>query len=211
MDQMGEELKKVLQAGMGAVATGVEKTQEVFDKLSKKGEPLYQQAKKTVSDAVDSVKQAVAGCGRPALSGLISALRQLSPEERALIREALLSACPEDSFYGEEGGGSDDEKGRWIVDPIDGTMNYIKGLPNYSVSIAYERDGKLAIGCVYVPDLDEIAMFRGVTRPDNLTRIRDMARRAGMDADFGGGWRPRGNCPFCATGPRPRPRTSPRT
>lgn len=99
MDQMGEELKKVLQAGMGAVATGVEKTQEVFDKLSKKGEPLYQQAKKTVSDAVDSVKQAVAGCGRPALSGLISALRQLSPEERALIREALdeLDAKTEDT------------------------------------------------------------------------------------------------------------------
>ena len=99
MDQIGEELKKVVQAGMGAVATGVEKTQEVFDKLSKKGEPLYQQARKTVTEAVDSVRQAVANCGKPALGGLISALRQMSPEERAMIREALdeLEAETEDT------------------------------------------------------------------------------------------------------------------
>ena len=74
----------------------------------------------------------------------------------AFIRNALLSACPEDGFFGEESGGSKERIGRWIVDPIDGTMNFIKGLPNYCVSIAYEQDGQLVLGCVYLPETDEL-------------------------------------------------------
>ena len=73
-----------------------------------------------------------------------------------LIRERLLTACPEDEFFGEEGGGATNAKGRWIVDPIDGTGNYIKDIPLYAISIAYEYEGKLVIGCVYAPALDEM-------------------------------------------------------
>ncbi len=116
------------------------------------------------------------------LKGPHDFVTDMDERSEALIREALLSVCPEDSFYGEEGGGSDDEKGRWIVDPIDGTMNYIKGLPNYSVSIAYERDGKLVIGCVYVPDLDEMYLAiagRGATlngAPIHVSNESDFSR-----------------------------------
>ena len=81
MDQIGDELKKVLQAGIGAVAVGVEKTQE--------GEPIYEQAKKTVADTADKVKQAVADCGKNKMGELLNVLRSLSREDRELVRQAL--------------------------------------------------------------------------------------------------------------------------
>ena len=81
---------------------------------------------------------------------------EMDVKSEKLIRERLLTACPEDEFFGEEGGGATDAKGRWIVDPIDGTGNYVKNLPMYTVSIAYELEGELVIGCVYAPALDEM-------------------------------------------------------
>ena len=75
--------------------------------------------------------------------------------ERA-IREALLSRFPGDEFYGEEGGGASSSRGRWIVDPIDGTQSFLRGQHGYTISIAYEHDGILEIGCVYAPDMDEM-------------------------------------------------------
>ena len=81
---------------------------------------------------------------------------EMDIKSEKLIREILLTACPEDEFFGEEGGGSTSSKGRWIVDPIDGTGNYVKDIPMYTISIAYEQDGRLVIGCVYAPALDEM-------------------------------------------------------
>jgi myo-inositol-1(or 4)-monophosphatase len=66
-----------------------------------------------------------------------------------LIRRALLDARPDDAVLGEEG---DDEPGtsgvRWIVDPIDGTVNFLYGIPQYAVSIAAELDGEVVAGVV---------------------------------------------------------------
>ncbi|GAA4805483.1 inositol monophosphatase family protein [Nocardioides caeni] len=66
-----------------------------------------------------------------------------------LIRARLLGARPDDALLGEEG---DDVPGtsgvRWIVDPIDGTVNFLYGLPDYAVSIAAEVDGEIAVGVV---------------------------------------------------------------
>lgn len=73
-----------------------------------------------------------------------------------LIQSILLGACPEDGFYGEEGGGNETASGRWIVDPIDGTSNFFKGELLYTVSIAYELHGELAVGCVFCPPTNEI-------------------------------------------------------
>lgn len=81
---------------------------------------------------------------------------EMDVKSENMIREALLTACPEDEFYGEESGGSEKADGRWIVDPIDGTTNYIKDIPLYNISIAYESKGELVIGCVYLPALDEL-------------------------------------------------------
>jgi myo-inositol-1(or 4)-monophosphatase len=66
-----------------------------------------------------------------------------------LIRKRLLEARPDDAVLGEEG---DDEPGtsgvRWIVDPIDGTVNFLYGIPAYAVSIAAEVDGEVVAGVV---------------------------------------------------------------
>jgi myo-inositol-1(or 4)-monophosphatase len=67
----------------------------------------------------------------------------------ALIRERIAARRPDDGFLGEEG---DDVAGRsgvrWIVDPIDGTVNFLYGIPQYAVSIAAERDGEVVAGVV---------------------------------------------------------------
>ncbi|HEX4149096.1 MAG TPA: inositol monophosphatase family protein, partial [Pirellulales bacterium] len=74
-----------------------------------------------------------------------------------VIRETLLSAFPGHGFLAEENlsiASSDDDY-RWIVDPLDGTTNYVHGIPQYCVSIALERSGKLLAGTVYDPVADE--------------------------------------------------------
>ncbi len=67
----------------------------------------------------------------------------------ALIRAHLAAARPGDAFLGEEG---DDVAGstgvRWIVDPIDGTVNFLYGIPQYAVSVAAELDGEVVAGAV---------------------------------------------------------------
>ena len=74
-----------------------------------------------------------------------------------LIRERLAAARPGDGFLGEEGG---DERGtsglRWVVDPLDGTVNFLFGIPQWAVSIACEdAEGTLA-GVIYDPMRDEL-------------------------------------------------------
>ncbi len=85
---------------------------------------------------------------------------EMDLKSEVLIRDMLLSACPEDQFFGEETGGAAQAAGRWIVDPIDGTANFMRGERTYTISIAYEHEGRLEIGCVYCPGTDE--MFLGV-------------------------------------------------
>ncbi len=102
---------------------------------------------------------------------------EMDVKSEQLIRERLLSACPEDEFFGEEGGGSTEAKGRWIVDPIDGTGNYVKNIPLYTISIAYELDGVLEIGCVYAPALDEMYLAvrgEGATMNGQPIRVSDV-------------------------------------
>ena len=74
-----------------------------------------------------------------------------------LIRDRLAAARPGDGFLGEEGG---DEEGttslRWVVDPLDGTINFLFGIPQWAVSIACEdADGTIA-GVIYDPMRDEL-------------------------------------------------------
>jgi len=67
------------------------------------------------------------------------------------IRAAIGAARPDDRVFGEEYGGARDAATggvRWIVDPIDGTVNYLYGLPGYAVSLAAEVDGEIVAGVV---------------------------------------------------------------
>ena len=72
------------------------------------------------------------------------------------IRAVLARARPHDSILGEEGGATGDGDLRWVVDPLDGTVNYLYGLPTFAVSVAVEgSDGGLA-GAVLDPVADEL-------------------------------------------------------
>ncbi len=76
---------------------------------------------------------------------------QLDRAAEQLIRDRLLAARPADAILGEEGGETGHGSVRWIVDPLDGTVNYLYGLPDWAVSIAAEVDGAVVAAAVCVP------------------------------------------------------------
>ena len=77
---------------------------------------------------------------------------RLDKECQELIVRHLLESFPESSVLGEEGNtGAAESAYRWVVDPIDGTVNYFYGIPIFCVSIALQHEGKLVMGCVYDP------------------------------------------------------------
>ena len=101
MDQIGNEIKKVLKAGLGAVATGVDMAQKGLDSLAQKGEPLYEQAKSAVVDAADKVKQAYNESGiadvfscRPNVTAMIEDCRELTQAELDELRQAIDEIYP---------------------------------------------------------------------------------------------------------------------
>lgn len=65
------------------------------------------------------------------------------------IKNELASAFPKDGFVGEETGGAPSAGGYWVVDPIDGTSNYIRGLRHWGVSAAYVARGAVQIGAIF--------------------------------------------------------------
>lgn len=73
---------------------------------------------------------------------------RVDKESEARIREILLSSYPDHVVLGEEEGQSGDASYRWIIDPLDGTLNYAHGFPFYCVSIGLEVDGRLEVGVV---------------------------------------------------------------
>src|SRR5882757_8628688 len=73
------------------------------------------------------------------------------------LRENLLKTRPDYGFLGEEGGETKgDGRHRWIVDPLDGTTNFLHGVPHFAISIGLERDGEIVAGIVYQPVSDEL-------------------------------------------------------
>ncbi len=97
-----------------------------------------------------------------------------------ILHEELELARPGYGFLGEEGGmrtGSD-QTHRWIVDPIDGTMNFLHGIPHFAISIALEREGTIVAGVVYNPASDELfTAERGKGAYLNDQRLRVAARK----------------------------------
>src|SRR5579864_85593 len=92
----------------------------------------------------------------------------------------LAKARPGYGFIGEEGGQREgaDKTHTWIVDPLDGTTNFLHGIPQFSVSIGLERDGDFVAGVVYDPAKDEMFVAeRGKGAYMNNRRIRVAGRR----------------------------------
>jgi myo-inositol-1(or 4)-monophosphatase len=104
--------------------------------------------------------------------------------EETLFQE-LTKARPGYGFLGEEGGQREgaDKSHRWIVDPLDGTTNFLHGIPQFAISIALERDGAVVAGLVYNPANDEMfTAERGKGAFLNEQRIRAAGRRRLADA-----------------------------
>lgn len=83
-----------------------------------------------------------------------------------LLKERLLGAFPSDAFLGEETGGTAGDS-LWVVDPIDGTANFVRGLPHFCVSAALLAGGRMTLGAILDPVLNELYFARaggGATR-----------------------------------------------
>jgi myo-inositol-1(or 4)-monophosphatase len=102
-----------------------------------------------------------------------------------IIYTELARARPDYAFLMEERGAVDgaDKTHRWIVDPLDGTTNFLHGLPLFCISIGLEREGQLVAGLIYLPVLDELyTAEKGKGAFVNDRRIRVSARRQLTDA-----------------------------
>lgn len=77
-----------------------------------------------------------------------------------LIRDRITREFPEDSILGEEQGGDGDGASIWVVDPIDGTTNFMRGLADWGVSIAFCQNGSIVFGAIYAPDLSTLVWAR---------------------------------------------------
>jgi myo-inositol-1(or 4)-monophosphatase len=99
--------------------------------------------------------------------------------------EELSHARPGYSFLGEEGGKREgpDKTHTWIVDPLDGTSNFLHGIPHFAISIALEREGTVVAGVIYNPANDDLfTAERGKGAFLNDRRLRVAGRRRLLDA-----------------------------
>ena len=102
-----------------------------------------------------------------------------------ILRAELLKARPGYGFLGEEGGitAGTDKTHTWIVDPLDGTTNFLHGIPHFAISIALAREGTVIAGLIYNPANDEsFSAERGKGAFFNDHRIRVAARQRLADA-----------------------------
>ncbi len=122
------------------------------------------------------------------------------------LREDLSKARPGYAFLMEESGasGSENWTWRWVVDPLDGTSNFLHGIPHWAISIGLERrlpDGtiEMAAGVIYAPTVDEMFWTeKGIGAFLNERRLRVSARRDAKEAMFATG------IPFAAVKPQNR-------
>lgn len=87
-----------------------------------------------------------------------SEVTQADRECERMLREEISKSYPDDGFLGEEEGESKSKSGlrRWIIDPIDGTFNFSKGLPIFATLLALENDGEIVMGVVNAPAAQEM-------------------------------------------------------
>jgi myo-inositol-1(or 4)-monophosphatase len=97
-----------------------------------------------------------------------------------MLYDDLIKARPGYGFLGEEGGTREgtDKSNTWIVDPLDGTTNFLHGIPQFAISIALQREDTIIAGVIYNPATDELYMAeRGKGAFLNDQRLRVAARK----------------------------------
>lgn len=115
------------------------------------------------------------------------------------LRASLASARPDDTVFGEEFGGTTTLIGRqWVIDPIDGTKNFVRGVPVWCTLIALLEDGVPTIGVVSAPALARrwwaglgqgaFGSFSGSTRKLSVSGVADLASASLSYSDLTTGW-----------------------
>ncbi|MEQ3671464.1 inositol monophosphatase family protein [Pseudophaeobacter sp.] len=107
-----------------------------------------------------------------------------------ILKDELMGARPTYGWLAEEGGETpgEDPTRRWIVDPLDGTTNFLHGLPHWAISIALEHKGNIVSGVIYDPAKDEMFFAeKGTGAWMNETRIRVSARHRMIESIFATG------------------------
>lgn len=107
-----------------------------------------------------------------------------------ILKEELMGARPTYGWLAEEGGEEEgqDPTRRWIVDPLDGTTNFLHGLPHWAVSVALEHKGKIVAGVVYDPSKDEMFLAeKGMGAFINEARLRVSGRTKMIESIFATG------------------------
>jgi len=106
-----------------------------------------------------------------------SVVTQVDQEAEILARNTLLEQFPEDGFLGEEYGEIQGNSGyRWVVDPIDGTASFARGVPLFGTLIGLEHDGKPIAGLANLPALNEsisAVVGQGVTYQSQDAKVSD--------------------------------------
>ena len=107
-----------------------------------------------------------------------------------ILKEELMGARPTYGWLGEETGGEDgqDPTRRWIVDPLDGTTNFLHGLPHWAVSVALEHKGQIVAGVVFDAAKDEMFFAeKGAGAWLNDARLRVSGRNKMIESIFATG------------------------
>lgn len=112
-------------------------------------------------EAAERVRQASAATLAVRHKGAGDWASALDTEIETRLRTQIAQAFPGHAFLGEEGGGTDaaaleSAEHLWVVDPIDGSMNFLRGYPQYSVSVALLQRGEPVVGCVVDPTRGEV-------------------------------------------------------
>lgn len=92
------------------------------------------------------------------------------------IRKAIVTTFPGDSVFGEEEGGALGER-TWIIDPIDGTANFLRGIPYWSTAVCFVEDGRAELGFIHDPLHDQLFWARrghGAFRDDQRIRVSEV-------------------------------------
>lgn len=127
----------------------------------------------------DVVQRALAGPRRIHRKGAVDLVTEVDLAAEEAIRTVLRSQTPGIPILAEEGGGAAVASTRWIVDPLDGTTNFVHGFPSYAVSVGLQVDGRLTAACIVDPLRDQTysaALGHGATLDGERLRVSSVSR-----------------------------------